>query len=282
MYGMLVPVDRNESRALHQAKYVASLPEAAERVEATVLHVAPPEAGYDADEMELVSGSRPMNVSERIESVVAAADYLEERGITLNRAADTGAVPERIVRIAEREETREIVMGGRKHSGVAEVLLGSTVMDVFQSTDRPVTVTGTSMAVRGGSHRVLIPVGANRDRALHQAEYVAGLPGAVEDVSATVAHVFAARGYRGGSDHEFEDADAAVAAADRLEEASVDVERVALTGNVSRSILDAAEDHGADSIVLGGRNRSGIQSVLLGSTAQDVVRSADRPVTITG
>jgi nucleotide-binding universal stress UspA family protein len=51
---------------------------------------------------------------------------------------------------------------------------------------------------------------------------------------------------------------------------------------VTRKILAAVEDREADGIVMGGRKRSGVQKALLGSIAEDVMRSADRPVTLTG
>nr|WP_197427964.1 universal stress protein [Halogeometricum sp. CBA1124] len=53
-------------------------------------------------------------------------------------------------------------------------------------------------------------------------------------------------------------------------------------GEVERKILRTADERDADGIVMGGRKRSGVQKVLLGSVALDVMLSADRPVTLTG
>jgi nucleotide-binding universal stress UspA family protein len=94
--------------------------------------------------------------------------------------------------------------------------------------------------------------------------------------------VFRHQDYEGAPPHEFEDVAAAVDAAEYLEGEGVSVERVAIGGEVARKIIQKADELDADSIVMGGRKRSGVQKVLLGSTVQDVMLSAERPVTITG
>lgn len=131
-------------------------------------------------------------------------------------------------------------------------------------------------------YRVLVPVDGDEDRALHQAKYVAGLPDAGEEVEATVLVVFRHQDYAGAPPHDFDEVDAAVRAADYLEEEGVPVDRVSVGGEVARKVVDEAEELDADCLVMGGRKRSGVQKVLLGSTVQDVVLSVERPVTITG
>ncbi|MFB6229138.1 MAG: universal stress protein, partial [Halobacteriales archaeon] len=101
-------------------------------------------------------------------------------------------------------------------------------------------------------------------------------------VNATVYHVFPHQDYKGAPPHGFSEVDAATEAADLLADEGIPVERVAEGGEVARSILDVAEELDVDSIVMGGRKRSGVQKVLLGSTTQDVMLSAERPITITG
>lgn len=272
MYNVLIPVDRNETRAFHQARYVSLLPDADEIVEATVLYVMPPDEFGDAEEVAF----------EELDAAVKAADYLEDAGVTVTRTVDDGGVAQQIARTATELEVDEIVVGGRKRSGVTRVLLGSTGRDVLLSVDKPVTITGENVVLGEGIRQVLVPVDTSEERARNQVEYLANLPGVPESVEATVFFVVPHQDYKGAPSHQFEDVDAAVAAADYLEEEGIPVERVAVGGEVERKILDAASEHDVDSIVMGGRKRSGLTSVLLGSTTQDVMLSAERPVTLTG
>ncbi|MEF8891147.1 MAG: universal stress protein [Haloferacaceae archaeon] len=271
-YRVLVPVDRSEERAFHQAQYVSQLPNAADDVEATVLYVVPPDGFRDADAVEFSD----------VDAAVGAANLLEGEGVSVTRTVDSGGISVQIVRSAEELEADEIVMGGRKQSGVSRVLLGSTVQDVMLSAERPVTITSETTVPSDGIRQVLVPVDADVERAHHQAAYVAGLPQAAETVEATVLVVFRHQDYKGAPPHTFEEVDAAVEAADALENKGVPVERVAIGGEVARTILDMAAERDADSIVMGGRKRSGFQEVLLGSITQDVMLAAARPVVITG
>lgn len=129
---------------------------------------------------------------------------------------------------------------------------------------------------------VLVAVDRSEARARHQAEFVAGLPNATREVEATVLYVFPHQDYSGAPEHAFEEVDAAVLAADALEEAGVSVDRVVVGGEVASEIIEHADEIDAGMIVLGGRKRSGVAKVLMGSTAMDVLVSAERPVTVTG
>ncbi|GAB6861974.1 universal stress protein [Haloplanus litoreus] len=272
MYRILVPVDRDESRAAHQASYVARFPNAAESLDVTVLHVVPPDRFSTADDVAFADNG----------AAVTAADHVEAAGIQTTRLVADGGVAQEIVRTADDIDADEIVAGGRKRSGMTGVLLGSTVHDLMVSADRPVTLTGANSVLGEGTREVLVPVDRNADRARRQAEYVADLPGAETSVSATVFYVFRHQDYQGAPDHAFDDVEAAVETADYLESMGVSVDRVAVGGEVTRKIIGAAGDRDVDGIVMGGRKRSGVAKVLLGSTVQDVMLSASRPVTLTG
>jgi nucleotide-binding universal stress UspA family protein len=127
---------------------------------------------------------------------------------------------------------------------------------------------------------VLMPIDSSESRGTTQADAVVGLPCAAEEVRVTLLHVFenedreektATKQIRGGS-----------AARNRLTEAGVEVREASRVGDPATEILAAAQEAEVDHIVLGGRKRSPLGSLLFGSVSQAVVLDSERPVTITG
>jgi nucleotide-binding universal stress UspA family protein len=59
-----------------------------------------------------------------------------------------------------------------------------------------------------------------------------------------------------------------------------DVVEAVERGPAHRRIVDYAGDHDADLVVVGTRGRTGLSRMLLGSVAERVVRTADRPVLV--
>ncbi len=128
-------------------------------------------------------------------------------------------------------------------------------------------------------YTILMPVDADETRALAQAETIRELPGA-ESATVHVMHVF-------GSEDRAESTsprqlDAGRSVADRLQDRGVPVETLSRHGDPAEEILKAADEVDADMIVLGGRKRSPLGSVLFGSVSQEVTLDSQRPVTITG
>ena len=129
-------------------------------------------------------------------------------------------------------------------------------------------------------YHVLMPIDTDSKRALAQAQAVIALPAASESVEVTLLHVF--------EEEAEETSIQQLTAGDRTIEyltekrpvASIDTE--SRRGDVAAEILNAAEAHDVDALVLGGRKRSPMGSLLFGSITTDVLLHAERPVTITG
>lgn len=272
MYRVLVPVDRNRARAFHQARYVSRLPNAVENVEAVVLFVTSPDRPVDAD-----AGAFSENDAAR-----EAVEHLENEGVSVTRSREAGEVSEQIVAVADELDVDEIVVGGRKRSGLLEVLLGTTVHDVMLSAKQPVTITGETVVLGEELQRVLVPVDQDEEDTRHQAEFVTRLPTIGQTVEAIVLYVFPHWEHDSSPPRKLEDIPAADQAIEQLEAAGITVERVVAGGEVAETILETADEHNVDSIVMGGRRRSGVSKVLLGSITEDVMRSAEYPVTLTG
>lgn len=70
------------------------------------------------------------------------------------------------------------------------------------------------------------------------------------------------------------------AARERALAEGLDVHTEVLVGRPERIIVEYADDHGVDHIVIGSHGRSGASRVLLGSVAEAVARRSSVPVTI--
>ena len=126
-------------------------------------------------------------------------------------------------------------------------------------------------------YRVLLPIDESEERASAQARAVANIPGH-DEVVVTMLHVFEGMDESGLPD--VLDLDAAEAALEVLEEYTVEGERA--FGDPAEEIVRLAEKLDADVIVLGGRKRSKLGSLLFGSVSQTVSLHANRPVMVTG
>ncbi|ELY83581.1 universal stress protein [Natrinema altunense] len=136
MYRVLLPVDTNEDRALAQADYVKSLPNAAESVEAYLLFV------FTGHSNELPQEFEKFKSASRIGSVRRAQESLEEAGIEVTVLEDSGDTEDDILDEAEAYDVDSIVLGGRKRSPVGKAIFGSTTQGIILGSDRPVVVTG--------------------------------------------------------------------------------------------------------------------------------------------
>jgi nucleotide-binding universal stress UspA family protein len=135
---------------------------------------------------------------------------------------------------------------------------------------------------------ILVPVDGS-EQASAALEYAfASFP----DATLTLLHVInPARATYGGqaglpsfSEEWYDDAEAAAEElfAEARERApdSVTIETATEVGQPSRVIVDFADEHEIDQIVIGSHGRSGISRILLGSVAETVVRRAGVPVTV--
>jgi nucleotide-binding universal stress UspA family protein len=61
---------------------------------------------------------------------------------------------------------------------------------------------------------------------------------------------------------------------------NADVETATEVGQPSHAVVEYAEEHGVDHVVMGSHGRQGVSRILLGSVAETVVRRSPVPVTV--
>ncbi|MFP8954575.1 universal stress protein (plasmid) [Natrialbaceae archaeon A-arb3/5] len=126
-------------------------------------------------------------------------------------------------------------------------------------------------------YEILVALDREEDRAESQAEAIAELPGAPEDVRVLLLHVF-----EDNPDGASVDRVSGVrAATESFEEAGIEHETLSESGDPGQEILDAATEYDVDVICVGGCHRSPTGKALFGSTAQQVILNAKQPVLTT-
>ena len=129
-------------------------------------------------------------------------------------------------------------------------------------------------------YRVLMPIDGNEERATSQAHAVTALPNAGDGVEVVMLHVF------DDDERAEQTAPTQLSAGRRAEEVlenhGVRVQAESTAGDPVDTILATADEMDPDAIVLGGRKRSKVGTLLFGSVSQAVTLEADVPVTITG
>ncbi|WP_336360660.1 universal stress protein [Haladaptatus sp. ZSTT2] len=135
----------------------------------------------------------------------------------------------------------------------------------------------------GSKYRVLLPIDTDEQSALSQAHYVNSLPNATETVMVTLTHVL--HGTELEASRELQSAQrvgAVQAAHEWLTEHNIEAEirDVDHPYPPRDGILALADKINVDAIVLSGRKRSAVESVLFGSVVQTILRNTTRPVVI--
>lgn len=125
-------------------------------------------------------------------------------------------------------------------------------------------------------YEVILGIDADEARASAQAETVANLPCAAEEVHATLFHDFVDNP-QGAS---VQQVGSVRRASDRLEAAGVRVTLAESSGDPAAAILEEADGLDADLVCLAGRKRSPTKKAILGSVTQEVILNTDRPVLV--
>ncbi len=218
----------------------------------------------------------------------------ELRGIAITTRTAAGIPSEEVIAAARAEDSDLIVVGTRGKTGLAHILLGSTAERVIRGAPCPVLTVRTDPADTEEEsvltkpvtlERILVPVDFS-DCSLDALKYAVAVAKQAK-ASVMLLHVLEPVSY--GLDFTLGTSRARRLEVEtwtkRLEELAAThqhpgmvVESRLRGGIPADSILDAAQTHPCDLIVMGTHGRRGISHALSGSVAEAVLRKAHCPV----
>lgn len=220
------------------------------------------------------------------ESAVEAIAEAAPRGVEVRTDVVQGVPEDSIVEYAAKHDADVVLMATHGREGLDQHVLGSVTERVLRQSGVPVFVVppGTDPMARYPPDAVLVPVddGDPTIRAIEQGVDLAAQYGS----SLHLLHVVDAD-YAGGLSDVDEEVDVEHVAETVLDEA---LERVpdsfseSVTGDVRQNetvpdgIAEYARDQEIDVIAMGTHGRSGLDRYVLGSTTEQLLRTASVPV----
>jgi len=275
---LLVAVDGSEtsSHALRESFRLATN----EKSWITVTAVAPP---YQGD-LDMVGVGNLVASMQKpaIDAITAAKKIAEEDRALIKTVLEEGEPYERIVDLAEAENSDLIVMGRRGLRRFERALVGSTTARVIGYSQRDVLVVPFGTTV--GWKKVLVATdGSVRSSVAvdHAIDYARSYGGEMIILSAVDMPdelygeapelveelVKKAKGY-------------VLAVAEKAKAAGVSSETFVKEAESYRAIVDLASAQKVDTIVLGSHGRTGLRRLLMGSVTEKVIGHAPCPVLV--
>ncbi len=225
---------------------------------------------YEAYAPELVKKAAT-EARGHVEAIIAEASA---RGVRCTPVIRHGDDPYReIVEAAEELNADIIVMGRRGRRGLARLMVGDATVKVMGYAHCSVMVV--PKAAEMWHSRILLATDGSRcsdSAAVAAAKMAKCCTAPITVVGALVpSH----------SDKRQQDGrDAVTRTTDLLRRDGLEVEGVTVAGEADQVILDTAQKHGCDLIVIGSHGRTGFGKVLVGSVSERVVGKATGPVLV--
>ena len=283
---ILVPTDGSEhsDRAVDHAKLLA------EAFDATlhlfrVVDIEATAGPFSAGGVD--DGYVEQHTADEREALAEQQATLSE-SIQVEATVTTGNPANEILEHVRENDIDLIVMGTHGRSGLRRYLTGSVAERVLRLAPVPVlTVRATeASAVGRGYSRILVPTDGSERAAAAVAHAVA-----IADIYGGTVHAVnvvnvgdVATGAEVGVPEKFlqeleaSGSEATESVADEARSAGVDVRTEVLTGRPKHELLTYIGDHDIDLVVMGTHGRTGLDRVLLGSTAEALVRRAEVPL----
>jgi nucleotide-binding universal stress UspA family protein len=216
--------------------------------------------------------------------IEAAAAELRSAGVVASTSVSTDEPSSAICARASEIGADLVATGTRGHTGLAHVVFGSIAERVARLAQASVLTAHADTPAPAGYRRVLVPSDFSPDseRALELARTLVAKSGG----KLYVMHSYDLPALLTGGaavasaslEQALQDAARDKLAALKATLSGVDVETVLDQGRPDMAALETAERVKAELIVMGTRGRTGLAHVVLGSTAERVIRRAHAPV----
>lgn len=254
-----------------------------------LLHVVEPFAdhteagGYTSQRYEQDIDAAEEMLAEVVDSVA--------EGKTVETEIRYGRPAHEIVAVADEMAVDAVVMGSHGREGAKRLLLGSIAETVIRRAPVPVTVVREPEAATGGKpERIVVAFDGSDeskralDYAIEQypeaeiiAVYAVYPPPEVRDSEPNVLPDELEKWSTHVDEHTEGILDLAVEHADE-KGASITIGRA--VGEPAEGIIEYADEHETDLIVMGSHGRDGIKRLVMGSVAETVARRAPTSVTV--
>jgi nucleotide-binding universal stress UspA family protein len=262
-----------------------------------LVHVVEPVVRFAAGENILLALDDSAVIKQAEKDLAKLAQRQSKPDFAVKSTVKIGKPFHEIAKLARDRQADLIVIATRGRTGLKRVLLGSTAERVVRHAPCPVlTVPSQTLSERANGSsafrlkKIVVPIDFSETSA-QALPYAAALAGQF-DAEIILLHVIepllipAGLGYM-PSDIRDTDRNSEQIAKTNLHQVSEEffgesacARIMVRTGVSHREITTAAKDLGADLIVLTTHGYTGLKHVLLGSTAERVVRHADCPVMV--
>jgi len=211
-------------------------------------------------------------------ALAKAQELAEEGRVSIKTICEEGEIYERIADLAEAENCSLIVMGRKEMGKIERSLMGSVTARVIGYAHRDVLVVPEGSVIGWGNILLATDGSKYSEAAVERAINFAAAYGSVLHVLSIVdipsefySHVKALD----AADELIKNARSSVEAVQKkAAEQGIATTTFVKEGDASKTITKYATDQKIDIIVIGSHGRTGLRRLLMGSTAEGVIRNS--------